>query len=306
MSIYERHIIFLEMEKKLFGLLALLLTYVLAIGTGIILFILLKDYVPFLLNALIVDVVATLIVWIFGIIFKTSSMYDPYWSVQTFVIYLGLLIYFKNFNLFTVIPLITIGIYSIRLTLNFLTSFHDLSYVDWRYKMLKERTGHMYQLINLLGICMFPTLVVFSASLPLFYFASLTSYSYLSLIGSGVILLGTLLELVSDIQMKYFIKHRKSRDEVINVGLWKYSRHPNYLGEILVWFGVMFVLLIPNIEHWYFIFGAFINLFMFLIISIPMEERHMLTYKPALKEYIKTTSMLLILPKKRNKVNKVD
>ena len=212
-----------------------------------------------------------------------------------------MLIYFNNFNLFTIIPLVVVGLYSIRLTTNFIIGFHDLSYVDWRYKMLAKKSGKLFQLVNLFGICMFPTLVVYSCSIPLCVYASLSQFSYLDLIGSGIVLGGTILELITDIQMKIFIKNRKSKEEVINIGLWNYSRHPNYLGEISIWFGVALILIIANPTYWYFIFGAVINLLMFLFISIPMEEKHMLEYKPNLKSYIATTSMLLILPRRKEK-----
>ena len=291
------------MKKKALGLIFLLIIYLFAIGMGGVIFYLLKDYMHFFLAVLIADVVATIFIWAMGLIVKTASVYDPYWSVQTFFIYLGLLIYFNNWNLFTIIPLAAIFIYSVRLTVNFIIGFHDLSYVDWRYKMLAEKSGKLFQLVNLFGICMFPTLVVYAASLPLFMYASLPleSFSYLDFIGSGIILGGTILELISDIQMKQFIKNRTSRSEVINIGLWKYSRHPNYLGEISIWFGVALVMIIHNYIYWYLVAGAVINLLMFLFISIPMEEKHMLEYKPNMIDYIKTTHMLLILPKKKKK-----
>ena len=288
-------------HKKAFGLLILLLVYLVAIAAGTGMFFLLKNHVHFLVNVLICDVVATVVVWLFGVIFKTASMYDPYWSLQTVFFYTGLLIYFNNFNWYTIIPLIAIAIYSVRLTGNFIMGFHGLTYVDWRYTMLKQKSGKFFQLVNLFGICMFPTLVVYGASIPLFVYASLPyeQFSYLDMIGSMVILLGTFLEFVADWQMKLFIKYRTDREQIIDFGLWKYSRHPNYLGEILIWFGVALVLIIHNYNYWYFIFGAVINLLMFLFISIPMEEKHMLEYKPGLNEYIKTTSMLLILPKRK-------
>ena len=289
-------------KKKALGLFILSGVYLVAICIGTGIFLLLKDYVHYLLNILICDAAATVVVWLFGVIFKTASMYDPYWSVQTLLFYIGMLIYFNNFNFYTIVPLIALAIYSVRLTGNFIMGFHDLTYVDWRYTMLKEKSGKLFQLVNLFGICMFPTLVVYGASLPIFVYASLTEFSYLDMIGSIIIMGGVFLEFIADWQMKIFIKYRTSKNLVIDYGLWKYSRHPNYLGEIAIWFGVALVLIIHNPTYWYFIFGAVINLLMFLFISIPMEEKHMLEYKPALKEYIKTTSMLLLLP--RRKVNK--
>lgn len=290
-------------NKKALGLFILFLVYLTAIAAGTGMFFLLKNHVHFLVNVLICDVVATVVVYLFGVIFKTASMYDPYWSVQTMFFYIGLLIYFNNFNFFTIIPLIAIAIYSIRLTGNFIMGFHDLTYVDWRYTMLKEKSGKLFQLVNLFGICMFPTLVVYSASIPLFVYASLPyeQFSYLDMIGSIIILGGTFMEFIADWQMKLFIKYRVDRNQIIDFGLWKYSRHPNYLGEISIWFGVALVLIISNPTYWYYLFGAVINLLMFLFISIPMEEKHMMTYKPQLKDYIKITSMLLLLPRRKLK-----
>lgn len=286
------------MKRKTYGLLVLLMVYLVATSLGLLLAFFIKDYFPMLITVLLCDVFATVIVWAFGVLFKTASMYDPYWSIQTFIIYLTLLIYYNNFNLFTIIPLVAIGLYSIRLTVNFIIGFDSLSYIDWRYRMLSKKTGKAFQLVNLFGICMFPTLVVYSASIPLFIYSTLESFSYIDIIGSLIVIGGTIIELISDIHMKKFIKTRSSREEVINIGLWKYSRHPNYLGEISIWFGVAFILIFNNINYWYFIFGAIINLLMFIFISIPMEERHMRQYKPNLDKYIKTTSPLLILPRR--------
>ena len=288
-------------KEKAKGLFALLIVYLLALVLGVGMFLLLKDHLSVPVNILLCDVAATVVVWLGGVILKTASVYDPYWSVQTFFIYLGLLIYYNNWNLYTILALVSIGLYSVRLTANFILGFHSLTYVDWRYSMLKEKTGKAFQFVNLFGICMMPTLVVYAASLPIFVYASLSSYSALDIIGNALLLGAVGLELVSDMQMKMFIKNRKSKEEVISIGLWKYSRHPNYLGEIAVWFALYLILLIGHAEYWYFFFGAVINLALFLFISIPMEEKHMLEYKPALKDYIETTSMLLILPRRKKK-----
>lgn len=290
------------MNKKSVGLSIMLVVYLIAIAIGVLSYILfnylgLNDYVAVLLG----DILATIFVYLMGVIFKTASMYDPYWSIQTFVIFLALLIKYNNWNLGTILFLSMIGIYSVRLTVNFIIGFDSLKYVDWRYQMLKEKSGKLYQLVNLLGICMFPTLVVYSCSLPVIVYASNCDFSYLDIIGLSLILLGVLLELISDIEMKIFIKHRSSRSEVINVGLWKYTRHPNYLGEIIIWFGVALTLIISRFEYWYFLAGAIINLLMFLFISIPMEERHMKGYKEDYDVYLKTTSMLIPLPRRKGK-----
>ena len=288
------------MKKKFFGLTVLLVVYVIAAVIAILAFISFdKLGLPQFVSILIADVIATVFVWLMGVIFKTASMYDPYWSIQTFVMYLGLLIKTGNWNAGTISLLVVITIYSIRLTTNFIIGFDSLSYVDWRYRMLKNKSGHFYQFVNLFGICLFPTLVVYSCSLPVIVFAEIGAFSYWSIIGLFIAISGVFLELISDIQMKKFVKIRSSRSEVINIGLWKYSRHPNYLGEITVWFGVALNLIFINLSYWYLIFGAVINLLMFLFISIPMEEKHLKEYKEDYHLYLETTSPLLLLPRRK-------
>lgn len=295
------------MKKKIGGLLILLAIYLIAVAIGALYFIVLRKFgLNVLLSVLLADVLATIFVWLTGLIFKTASVYDPYWSLQTMVIYAFLVSYFNNWNLGTILVFIPIVLYSVRLTANFIIGFDSLSYVDWRYKMLKEKTGKFYQLVNLFGICMFPTLVVYTASIPLMIYAEIGVFSVWNLIGIMVILGGTLLELISDIEMKKFIKNRKDRSEVINVGLWNYSRHPNYLGEILVWYGAALILIISYPSYWYFASGAIINMIMFLFISIPMEEKHMMEYKPGMVDYKKRVSALLILPNRKTEKNNLN
>lgn len=290
------------MQKKITGLLVLLFVYIVAATLGAFVFVSFKQLnMNDFIAVLLADIIATAFVWLMGIIFKTASMYDPYWSLQTLIIYLALLFYYNNWNLGTILLLVAISIYSIRLTTNFIIGFDSLSYVDWRYKMLSDKSGKLYPITNLFGICMFPTLVVYCCSLPTIVYANSGYFTYLDIIGLSIIILGVLLEFVSDIQMKRFIKIRTSRSEVINIGLWKYSRHPNYLGEILIWFGVAAVLITAHLSYWYLLIGAVINLLMFVFISIPMEEKHLKEYKENYDEYLKATSPLLILPNKKEK-----
>ena len=286
--------------KRVIGLSALLVVYAVAICAGIFLYVVLSDAgMNDYFAILIADVVATVIVWASGVVLRTASAYDPYWSIQTLVIYLSLLIKYNNWHVGSILLLAALVLYSARLTTNFIIGFHSLSYVDWRYKMLKEKSGKFYQVVNLFGICMFPTLVVYSASLPVIAYATITEFSMLDIIGLSIVVLGTLLEFVADTQMKAFVKIRKDRSEVLNRGVWKYSRHPNYLGEISIWFGLAFTLILSHFNYWYFVVGAIINLLMFIFISIPMEERHFKEYKPDYEQYKKETHMLLILPKKK-------
>lgn len=286
------------MKKKVLGIVVLFIVYVLAFLLGLFIFNIVEEEFNILISLLISDIIATIFVWLCGVILKSASVYDPYWSVQTVLIYVSLQIKYNNFSLGSILFLMFILFWAIRLTYNFIHGFNDLSYIDWRYKMLKEKTKGFYQVVNLLGICMFPTLIVYLASIPAFlYVINGIDDNLLSIIGFVIMFLGTMLELKSDFDMAKFKKIRSSKNDIIRVGLWKWSRHPNYLGEILFWYGVALVYIVCDFEHWYVIIGAMLNMLMFLFISIPMAENNLKKYKENYEIYKDKTRMLLPIKK---------
>lgn len=286
------------MSKKAQGLLILLVTYIVAFIVGWVVYKLFIPNMSELLAIFLGNVAGTIITWFSGVLFKTASTYDPYWSVQTPVIYLCLMIKTGNFNVGTILYFVFIMIWAIRLTGNFIKTFHDISYIDWRYAMIRDKSGKLYQLVNLVGICMVPTCIVYAGSIPsLLYVLNGNTFNVLSIIGMLVMLLGPTLEFLADTTMHKFNAKKENRELMCREGIWKYSRHPNYLGEMTFWYGVALYYILPNLHHWYFIFCAVIVTIMFLTISIPMADKNLKGMKPNYEEYRKATRMLLPIKK---------
>ncbi len=120
-----------------------------------------------------------------------------------------------------------------------------------------------------------------------------------SAVGLALIVGGALLEMVADYQMQRFRQQRDDRSELLRSGVWRHSRHPNYLGEIIVWWGVYLVLLATHPDLWFLGVGALLNTALFLFISIPLAENHLATYKAGYEAYKKETRQLLPFPKRR-------
>ena len=281
-------------ENRILSFIVTLIVYAIAITVGVIIYNLLNF--DFWLNLLIADVVSTAITFIFSLIFNNSSVYDPYWSVAPIVVVIGYSIKFGVNNM-TIFPLIAVLLWGTRLTLNWAYTFTNLNHEDWRYRMYKEKYPKIYVLVNFFGIHLFPTLVVYLCMLPIAYlFYKGSEVNYLIIIGFVISILAFLLQLVSDIEMHKFRK--RGTHKLIDVGLWKYSRHPNYLGEISMWWGVYFMMLaiIPN--YWFLFVGALVNNLMFLFISIPMVDKRQ-SAKEGYAEYKSRTRMLLPIYKKQ-------
>ncbi len=282
-------------SKRVLSFLIMALVYIIAIVSSVVIYSYLPVKLHFAVRLLIADVIATVIVFIFSLLFKNASVYDPYWSVQPIVITICFAIN-KKLSVAGILSLIIVLYWGIRLTLNWAYIFKDLNHQDWRYSMLKEKTKKLYFFVNLFGIHMFPTLVVYCCVLPIVYVLNYaTKFNAFTVIGFVISLVFVTIQMIADIQMHKFRKQKANT--FIRNGLWKYSRHPNYLGEIMMWIGVAIMCLGSLTNYWYLCVGAIINTLMFLFISIPMAEKHQASRKPNFDEYKKQTRMLLPIKK---------
>lgn len=284
--------------KKIRDLTIIIIIYALAYGMGYAACFMIENTI---LKMFVFDVAATFVTFIFSLILRNSSVYDAYWSLTPMVMSIWLFVQTQAYSVWHIIFLIVFNIWSLRLTANWIIVFTDFSYEDWRYKKYREENGRfMWFILNFFGIHYMPTLIVFAGMLPLFEIVNL-EINALSLIGIAVILMGTSFEFFADKQMHRFLNTSKDSgsNNTCRVGLWNYSRHPNYLGEITVWWGVFLVMLPFALDHWYYIAGAVAVTIMFNAVSIPLMETRQLKRRSDYAEYRKTTSRLLILRHKK-------
>lgn len=254
----------------------------------------------------IVDVIATAFIYITSLIFKNASIYDPYWSVAPIVMSISFYFIMGNSNPWALVLVILICLWGLRLTFNWGYWFRNLNHQDWRYDMFKEKYPKLYPLISFFGIMMFPTLVVYIGMIPAFEFIGNIN------IGEGfevtiptfiaylVILFAIIIESVADYQKYKYKKIPANQGLVLEWGLWKNSRHPNYFGECLFWFGIFLASFSYTNSKPLLVFCPLVVFLMFEFISIPMMDKRQLETKPAFKEYKERTNpMLPILPPKK-------
>lgn len=119
--------------------------------------------------------------------------------------------------------------------------------------------------------------------------------------GVAIWLLGLVTEAVADQQKWAFKSRPENRDRFVTTGLWRYSRHPNYFGEMLVWWG-LFAYAVPFLEGWAWLVvvgPVFITLLLLFVSGIPLLERsadEKYGDDPAYREYKRRTSILVPLP----------
>ncbi len=261
------------------------------------------------LDTLIADVLATLVVFVFSRIYRNSSFYDAYWSVIPPLLLLywwwqGPIGVSGQGSLRAWLLALVVGYWAVRLTSNWAHGFPGLHHEDWRYPILREGAGRFEFLADLFGIHLFPTLQVFVGMLPAYI--ALTrpgdGLIWLTWLAFAVGLAAVTCELVADLQMRRFVSSRRSAvvGAVMDTGMWGWSRHPNYFGEIGFWFSVaLFGVAAAPGDVWWLFIGVMVMVAMFLGASIPMMEKRSLERRPEYQDVIDRVPRLVPRPPRR-------
>ena len=276
------------------SLIYVIIGYSVALVVGYFSYHYFKQSFNILIATLLADLCATVVIFIFSLIVNNSSIYDPYWSVipvfilLLWVIELGVVLS----SLSTVLIVSGVLAWAIRLTLNWPINWQGLTHEDWRYRGFRKQFGKWYWLISLLAIHIFPTLMVFLGMIPLYYGLGLIAYeTILLVIGFLTVILAVYIAYKADNEL---IHHRQS-DEMsrsIRTGVWRHSRHPNYLGEITFWFGIFLMGFSFSFDNLLTVIGFVAMVALFEGYSIPAMEKRLLQSKDDYDDIIKTTPRL--------------
>ena len=248
-----------------------------------------------LIRLFLADVLATIVVWAFGLLYENVSVYDPYWSVFPPVAFLLWAFLTGVWSLPIILLLVASWYWGWRLTRNWAITFKGIGHEDWRYTKYRDRHPLVFHTINLFGLNMMPTIVVFAAMLPglklMANSQQLTAtQTAVCVFGFIVCIASATIQLIADKQSHDFRAAHPGK--VCNVGLWKHGRHPNYFGEIQFWWGIWIMYASMNGIDMY-IGGAIAMTALFIGISIPLMEKRQLANKPDYAEYRKQTRILI-------------
>ena len=216
---------------------------------------------------------------------KESKRFDVAWGLGIVAITLFTFLYDASFApkkiLITALALIS----SLRLAMHLCYRSGDEAnprYDFWRNKVIKNSVALFLTQAVLVWLVAFPMIYVNSSS-----DGELGILCYLGLF---FWLVGYAFEAVADYQLNNFLSDRNNTGKVLKTGLWKYSRHPNYFGRILMSWGL-----------WFFAsphFKAIISPVVIYLLAkrcwgIPAIEEAMIKKIPAYKEYVKNTNLLV-------------
>ncbi len=266
--------------NKPLSLFVVLLIYALAFMIGFWSVLELKIPSP-LWQMAYANLIATVIIYFFSKFMDNSSIYDPYWSIAPILtVFYWMLpnLFMKTVSVYQWTGLALVFVWSLRLTLNWMLRWKGMDDEDWRYREIREKTKHWYWPVNLLGIHFMPTVMIFLGILPLYFVFGApqavpsTGPWVLSVV---VVLAAIVLETVADFQLLKFKDNPKNKKKLLQSGVWKKIPHPNYVGEILFWWGIYLYGISFSRELWRLFLGPGLITLLFLFVSIPWMDKHL-------------------------------
>ena len=281
------------MKIKLLHLLVILAGYIACIYSMQFTWNLLTEY-SLVLKVLICHIEATIFIYILSVLFNNSSWYDAFWSVipviLTIMCWSDISAAGNVQRAFLMHACLLF--WAIRLTYNWMRSWDGFFHEDWRYIMMKGKTENKFQyfLVDFGSIHLIPTICVYMALLPMIFALTYPGdpLNSLDVLASFLAVIAVLIQIISDQQMYNFRKNL-TEPKTMQSGLWFYSRHPNYFGELLFWFSLFVFGIASNLAFYWLFIGFLIMYVLVAIASVAMMDNRSLKRRSDFKEYMEST-----------------
>ena len=242
------------------------------------------------LIGLLALIVMTLAVWIISLLRRDAGIIDLFWSL-TFVmaaIVFAVLTEAETGDR-TALTLVLVTVWGLRLS-GYLTWRNWAEPEDYRYRRLRERGGPNWPYKNLITVFWGQAVLAWVVSAPLLAGVDGSrELGFLAFAGIAVWAVGVFFETVGDWQLAFFKRDPANEGQVLDEGLWRLTRHPNYFGDFMVWWGMFLVA--ADAGGWWSVYGPIVMSFMLLRVSgVALLERKLTRTRSGYGEYAKTTN----------------
>jgi len=242
--------------------------------------------------------------WVFSLMIKDASIIDIFWGIG-FVITAWFYAYYVidgdwgNLGIRNQIYLGIISLWGLRLA-GYLAYRNIGKPEDYRYAQWRKDNGAKWWWLSFIRVFALQGFLLWLISAV--YLPSLSidaEIGVFEIVGILFWAIGLYFEAVGDWQLMKFKKDPNNKGKVMDQGVWKYTRHPNYFGDAMVWWG-FYIFSLSNPASWVFIFCPIIMTFFLLKVSgVAMLEVKLKQSKPKYAEYIRKTSSFIPMPPKK-------
>ena len=249
-----------------------------------------------------IEVLAMMLLgWLISLIYKNVTIVDTLWGLG--FVFITWITFFTADGFFGRKLLISllVTLWGLRLTLH-LTQRNWGHGEDPRYANWREKSGDRFWLVSLFKVFVLQAIFLWVIALGLQWgqiSGKSAGFTLLDWLGLVVWAMGFFFEATSDWQLARFKADPANKGQVMDKGLWAYSRHPNYFGETLIWWGIFLITLATPASWWTIISPVVITVVLLKMTGVPLMEKAIVNTKPGYSDYIaRTNSFIPWFPKK--------
>lgn len=190
-----------------------------------------------------------------------------------------------------------VTIWALRLGSHVLRRWLKLGHEDYRYSAIRRKHGLNFPFTSLFWIFWLQGVLLWVISWPLQVVpASAKPLNWLDVVSCAVALAGIVIEGIADRQLTRFRAVRENREKVLDTGLWAWSRHPNYFGDFLLWWGLWLIALAGGGPWWTAMGPIAMSALLLHYSGIGLMEDTIIDRRPDYRDYIRQTSAFVPLP----------
>jgi steroid 5-alpha reductase family enzyme len=166
---------------------------------------------------------------------------------------------------------------------------------DYRYQAMRAKNPRWFWLVSCVTVFLFQGLISLVIGLPVYSAIVAVSSAHEGVLALGAVLAGTGIayEAVADGQLRRFKADPQNQGKLMSTGLWKLSRHPNYFGEIVVWWGIWLTANSVQVPLWTIMSPILITFLLTRVTGVTMLEKSLRKSKPGYEDYVRNTPALI-------------
>lgn len=252
---------------------------------------------PFLVTSLVLTIMAFTAIWLIHVPLKDAGIVDYYWGPGFAVIGWSGLMFGGAASAAKIAMLIAITFWAARLAAQLIMRHRLMEGEDARYAKMRAEGGPSWWWQSLYKVFLLQALILWIVATPVHALIAAPVDASLSLIGEiglAIFAAGLALETIADWQLYRHRLERKGGRSTLATGLWALSRHPNYLGEMLVWLGLGLSAFDLS-GHWWAFIGPVALAIVIRLVSLPLTEQHLMASRGDYQAYAARTPVLIPL-----------
>jgi steroid 5-alpha reductase family enzyme len=241
------------------------------------------------------------LIWLLSLVRRDASAIDPFWGLGFIVAVVSYFLLTDGFAGRRILVIVLVSVWGLRLAV-YLAWRNRGKGEDPRYQAMRAKRPNSFWWYSYFQVFLLQAFLLWIVAAPLAAAqggAEPLHFSILDYAGVVVWAIGFLFEVVGDAQLALFRRDPANKGTVLQTGLWRYTRHPNYFGEAIIWWGIW--LIAAGAHGYWSVYGpVVITLLLLRVSGVTLLEKSLKESKPGYADYVRRTSPFIPWPPRKS------